>query len=101
MKLNYRQKIILVIVAIAMCHLLLVVLFGDNGLLELNRKHDTYQRLLEENGRMTRENLKMYRTIDRLENDPAFIESIARQELGMVRPDELIFKFKSDVMDNQ
>lgn len=93
---NNRQKIILAIVAIAMCHLMIVVLFGDNGLVELNRKHNTHQRLLEENARLTRENLKMYRTIDRLENDPAFVESVARQELGMVRSDELIFKFKSE-----
>lgn len=91
---NHRQKIILAIVAIAMCHLMLVVLFGDNGLVELNRKHNTHQRLLEENARLTRENLKMYRTIDRLENDPAFVEGVARQELGMIRQDELIFKFE-------
>lgn len=84
-----------------MSYLMLVVLFGDNGLLELNRKHNTHQHLLEENARLTRENLKMYRTIERLENDPAFVESVARHELGMVRSDELIFKFKSDVFDNQ
>ncbi|MGD9009973.1 MAG: septum formation initiator family protein [Desulfobacteraceae bacterium] len=98
---NHRQKVILVIVAIAMSHLMLVVLFGDNGLLELNRKHNTHQRLLEENARLTRENLKLYRAIDRLENDPDFVESVARHELGMVRPDELIFKFKSNDIDNQ
>jgi cell division protein FtsB len=91
---KHRQKISLVIVAIAMCQLMLIVIFGDNGLLELNRKQSTHQRLLEQNERLTRENLNLYRTIDRLENDPAFIESVARHELGMVRPDELIFKFK-------
>jgi cell division protein FtsB len=80
---------------------MLVVLFGDNGLLELNRKHNTHEGLMEQNARLTRENLRMYRTIDRLQNDPAFIESIARRELGMVRPDELIFKFKSNGVDNQ
>lgn len=92
-----RQKIILAVVAITMCHIMIVVLFGDNGLIELNRKNATHQRLLEDNAHLTQENLKMYRTIDRLENDPAFVESVARQELGMVRPDELIFKFKSEV----
>ena len=94
-----RQKIILAVVAIAMCHIMIVVLFGDNGLIELNRKDATHQRLLEDNARLTQENLKMYRTIDRLENDPAFVESVARHELGMVRPDELIFKFKSKVKE--
>lgn len=98
---NHRQKIALVVVAFGMCHLMLVVLYGDNGLLELNRKHKTYQRIVEENARITQENLKLYRTIYRLENDSVYIESIARQELGLVRPDELIFKFKSDVVANQ
>jgi cell division protein FtsB len=37
----------------------------------------------------------MYRSVDRLQNDPAFVENIARQELGMIRSDELIFKFKN------
>lgn len=96
---NHRQKIILAGVAIAMCHLMLVVLFGDNGLIELHRKQGTYQRLLVENERLTQENLKMYRTIDRLANDPAFVESVARRELGMVRPDELIFKFAPPAND--
>jgi cell division protein FtsB len=92
--LNRRQKIVLGAVAIAMSYFMLVVLFGDNGLLELNRKHHTYQGLVEQNDALTRKNLKMYRAIDRLQNDPAFIESVARKELGMVRPDELIIKFK-------
>ena len=96
---NHRQKIILAGVAIAMFYLLLVVMFGDNGLIELNRKQDTHQRLLVENERLTQENLKMYRTIDRLANDPAFVESVARRELGMVRPDELIFKFAPSAND--
>ncbi len=48
------------------------------------------------NERLTQENLMMYRTVGRLHNDPAFIESVARHELGMIRPDELIFKFKSE-----
>jgi cell division protein FtsB len=39
----------------------------------------------------------MYRSVDRLQNDPYYIENIARRELGMVRSDELIFKFKTKV----
>jgi cell division protein FtsB len=93
---NHRQKIIMVVVLIAMSHFLLVVFFGDNGLLELHRKNAALQMLLQDNTRLTRENLKMYTAIDRLQNDATFVENIARQELGMVRSDELIFKFKSD-----
>ncbi len=96
---NHRQKICMVIVFIGMFHFLLVVLFGDNGLLELHRKNVTYQMLLKDNIRMTQENRKMFRAIDRLQNDSTYVENIARQELGMIRSDELIFKFKSDPKD--
>ena len=91
---NQRQKIILAIVFFAMFNLLLVVLFGDNGWLELRRLDQTHRNLVKANHLLTRENLKMYRSIDRLQTDSAYIENIARQELGMIRSDELIFKFK-------
>ena len=71
-------------------------LLGDNGLLELKRLHKNHQQLLVENEQLVQENSRMYRTIDRLQNDPAFIENVARQELGMVRSDELVFKFKDN-----
>ena len=77
-----------------MFNLLLVVLFGDNGWVELRRLDHTHRNLVKANDLLTRDNLKMYRSIDRLQTDPGYIESIARQELGMIRSDELIFKFK-------
>lgn len=74
--------------------LLVVIILGDNGLVELNRLRHTHQDLLETNARLTQENVQLYRAIDRLQNDPVFVETIARRELGMIRPDEVIFKFK-------
>ena len=93
---NQRQKIMLAIISVAMFSFLLVVLFGDNGLLELRRLDRTHQQLRKDNALLTEGNLQMYRSVDRLQNDPAYVENIARQELGMIRPDELIFKFKTD-----
>jgi cell division protein FtsB len=94
---NQRQKIMLPVICIAMFGFLLVVLFGDNGLFELNRLQYTHQTLLKDNTQVTQENLQMYRSVDRLQNDPYYIENLARRELGMVRSDELIFKFKTMV----
>ena len=88
-----RRKITLAIVFSAMLVLLLVVVFGDNGWVELKRLQKTHMALVEGNARLTRENSQMYDIIGRLQNDPDYIENIARQELGMVRPDEVIFKF--------
>jgi cell division protein FtsB len=38
---------------------------------------------------------ELARTVDRLRNDPAAIEKLAREELGYVRPDETVLKFPS------
>jgi cell division protein FtsB len=91
-----RQKITLMVVFIAMFNLLLVVIFGDNGLIELKRLQRQHADLIQENTSLNQENARMYGGIDRLKNDPDYIENIARQELGMIRSDELIFKFKDD-----
>ncbi len=79
---------------LVMFTLLVVIILGDNGLVELNRLRHTHQDLMETNARLTQENVQLYRAIDRLQNDPIFVETIARRELGMIRPDEVIFKFK-------
>ena len=91
-----RQKIKLALVFGAMFILLLVVIFGDNGWVELRRMQHTHQSLVKSNVFLTQENAQMYGAIDRLQNDPDYIENIARQELGMIRSNELIFKFNSE-----
>lgn len=88
-----RRKITLSLVFSAMLVLLLWVIFGDNGWIELKRLQDTHRALVTSNARLTRENARMYDIVGRLQNDTKYIENIARQELGMVRPDEVIFKF--------
>jgi cell division protein FtsB len=84
------------VIFVAMFNLLLVVFFGDNGLIELKRLQRRHAALVQENEGLNQENARMYSSIDRLKNDPDYIENIARQELGMIRSDELIFKFKDD-----
>ena len=90
------RKTILTTVLVCMCGLLVLIVFGDNGLVELSRLRSNRQALIEVNKRLTQENMQLYRTIDRLQNDLSYIENVARQELGMSRPDELIFKFKTE-----
>ena len=89
-----RQKILLSIVILVLFSLLLFIMFSDNGLADLFKLKSDKDRLLQENTRLKRENLIMYRTIERLKNDPEYIESIARKELGMIRKGEVILKPK-------
>jgi cell division protein FtsB len=71
-------------------NLLLLTVFGDNGLVELSRLRARQQALAEQNETLARENVSLYHTIDRLKHDPVYLESVARNELGMVGKNDLV-----------
>ena len=98
---NDRQKILLLFAILGLFSLLLFIMFSDNGLSDLFTLRSERDRLIQENMRLKRENLTLYRTIDRLKNDPAYIESIARRELGMIRKGEVILKTKPSAQEQK
>ena len=69
-----------------------MIVFGDSGLADLHLLQNKHALLQNRNAQIAGENVQLHRQIDRLKNDPAYIESIARQELGMIAPDEIILK---------
>ena len=87
---NLRRKIIVAGAVIALFNLLLLIVFGDNGLMEMHRLREKEQTMVQQNEKLASENVSLYRTIGRLKNDPAFIESVARNELGMIGKDDVI-----------
>ena len=70
----------------------LVIVFDDNGFTDLQKIKKQRDGIILQNEHVRASNRGLYREIDRLKNDTAFIENIARQELGMVGRDELILK---------
>ena len=62
-------------------------------MLQLRQLHVEHQELVEKNHILEKENHHLYEEISRLQDDPAAIESLARQELGLVKEGELIFQF--------
>ena len=72
--------------------LFLLIICGDNGLVDFVLIKGEKDRLVEQNEKLNKENLNMYREIDRLKNDPKLVENVVRQELGVIGKDEVIFK---------
>ncbi|MBU4345597.1 MAG: septum formation initiator family protein [Desulfobacteraceae bacterium] len=70
----------------------LLIIFGDNGLVDFVLIKGEKDSLIEKNEKLNQENLVMYREIDRLKNDPKFVENVVRQELGVIGKNEIIFK---------
>ncbi len=89
-----RQRVILSVTAFLLAALLCFTIFSEHGLMDLNLLKQERDSLQENNERLARENLSLSVEIDRLENDPDYIEDVARRELGMIRKDELILKPK-------
>ena len=90
-----KQNIIMSFTLLALFAMLLLSIFGDKGLADMNMMEKVLNGLIDKNDAIARENLSLYRTIDRLKHDPKFIESVARQELGVIADNELILKIEN------
>jgi cell division protein FtsB len=89
-----RQRILISITAFLLVSLFFFIIFSEHGLVDLNLLKKEKNVLVEQNEQLSRENLSLSVEIDRLENDPKYIENVARQELGMIGKDEMILKPK-------
>jgi cell division protein FtsB len=90
-----RQRIFAGILLAFMAVFLLYSIFGDDGLIDYYRLRDKGRALVAANESIGRQNLELYRVIERLSGDLDYIETMARRELGMVAPEEFIFKFEA------
>lgn len=78
--------------------LVLVVdaLIGEKGLMESMRAQRQYQELVSSLDTLRRENAGLRDDARRLKEDPATIENLAREELGLIRPGEVVFILKDE-----
>jgi cell division protein FtsB len=85
-----RQVVHAILLFVAVV-LVIDALVGDQGLLQTRRARRRHAELSATLERLRRENAALRERARRLREDPAAIEEEARRELGLVRPDELIF----------
>jgi cell division protein FtsB len=64
---------------------------GDRGLLAMLRARDQYGAAIAALAQQRAENDRLRDRVERLKNDPAAIEELARDELGLMRPGEKLF----------
>jgi len=73
----------------------LVTIVGERGAVHLWRLRREKVRLDEQNFRLQLENQKLHQRIMRIRNDNDYLEKLAREELNMVRPGEVVYRFQS------
>ena len=69
--------------------------FGTHGVLAMRRTQKEMEQLHGDIARLNEENGKLTGEVKSLKTDPKSIERIAREEMGLARPGEMIFKLPS------
>ena len=90
-----KQNIMLSISILLLAALFIYIIFSKHGYSDLALLKQEQSKIIQINEQLMRENNAISVEIDRLKNDLAYIENIARQELGMIRKDEIILKPKN------
>ncbi len=75
---------------------LMHTIFGPYGYLSMRRSQHEIEQLRKEIERLDRENTALSGEIRALETDPAAIEKLAREEMGLARPGEMIYRLPDD-----
>ncbi|MCS6798162.1 MAG: septum formation initiator family protein [Myxococcota bacterium] len=73
-----------------------VMMFEPGGLPRWRALRQELRQLNEHNERLRLEVERLHREIEALRTDPATVERVARDELGLVRPGDLVLLFPAD-----
>jgi cell division protein FtsB len=84
---NTRQILILGLFA-----LLVHDLFGPHGFIAMRRTQKEIDQVRQQINKINNENKSLSSEVNSLKTDPRAIERVAREEMGLARPGELIYK---------
>ena len=75
--------------------ILFFTVFGERGLLRIFHLSKERVELQKKSDQLKSENERMRREVEALQGDRRYLESIARKDFGLVRPNEVIYQFSS------
>lgn len=84
---------------IALIALVVGSLFGDRGILHLMDQRQRAEVLRQEIEELRAENSRLTSEIAALKTDPRAIERVAREQLGLARPGEVVFILREDLQE--
>jgi cell division protein FtsB len=79
--------------------LAVVTVLGERGAIHLWRLRGEKSKIDEQNYRLQKENEALRQRVSRIRNDNHYLEKLAREELNLVRPGEVIYRFPKSKPD--
>ena len=92
---RYAQPVLFVVLVLLCVH----DIFGDHGFIAMGRTRKEIEQMRGDITRLNDENRALSSQVTALKSDPRMIEQIARDEMGLARPGEMIFKVPADSSD--
>jgi cell division protein FtsB len=92
----FRQRIILVLGIAGALYLIIPLFLGDMGILKYFGMLKKHHHISAEIHELIEENRELQQKVEALRSDPDVIEKIAREQLGLVKEGELVYKFKTE-----
>jgi cell division protein FtsB len=86
-----RRRTLQMLLAFVTLVLIINALVGERGLMETLRARKQHQELVAAIDHLRADNARLREEARRLRTDPAAIEALARQELGLIKPGEMLF----------
>jgi len=85
---QYGRHVLAIFVVVLLVH----DVFGTHGFLAMHHKQQEIQKVGAELNRLNKENAALEKDVKDLKTDPQTIRKIAREELGLAQPGEIIIK---------
>ena len=88
----YLRRNARTILILGLFALLLHDVFGTHGFIAMRRTQKEIEQIRDQISKINDENKSLSDQVNSLKTDPNAIERIAREEMGLARPGELIYK---------
>ena len=93
---HYGRHLLVIFVVVLVVH----DVFGPHGYLVMRRKQLEIQKVNAQLDKLNKENAELEQQVKDLRTDPQTIRKIAREELGLAQPGEIIIKLPAQQPEN-
>ena len=93
---HYGRHLLVIFVVVLLVH----DVFGPHGFLVMHRKQKEIQKVNAQLDKLNKENAQLEQQVKDLKSDPQTIRKIAREELGLAQPGEIIIKLPAQQPEN-
>ncbi len=92
---THLKKLLIAAGFLFAAYLLASFVLGEMGLVKYYRMKAQYEALRNDIARLKQDNTQFVRQVHSLKTDPACVERIARDKLGLARPGEIVYYYNA------